>query len=87
MFVQLVRIAHTLVFDILVVDIFALGVDVVFEVVALALQLSQFSLIGVIQGKLVMHLILLFGDVDLVIGVVDGWADFVFDLSERLLIF
>ena len=67
--VEFLGVGHALIFDILVVDVLGLGVDIMLEVVSLALQFCQFALVGVVDGELVVHLVFLLGDVHLVIGV------------------
>lgn len=67
--VELLGVGHALVLDVLVVDVLGLGVDVVPQVVPLALQLRQLALVRVVDRELVVHLVFLLGDVHLVVGV------------------
>ena len=48
-FIQLVGIAHTLVLDIFIVYVLALGVDVMLQIILFAFHLSQLSFIRVID--------------------------------------
>ena len=84
--IEFLGVGHALILDVLVVDVLGLGVDVVLEVVALALELGQLALVGVVDRELIVHLVLLLRDVDLVVRVRNCWADLVLYLVQGLLV-